>query len=464
MKKTLRASVTEKIIEYIKAGKLAAGQRLPPMRKLAAHFGVSMHTVSVAVEQLSYRGVVEIRPQSGVFVAMDAWQSLFPRQFDWDSYFNKSRRPLSDVYHMFSNRPQNTDLSFPCLSPEFRWFDMVWPGMAEAMGKILPSDMNNVTGYGYDPLRKELAVHFMRSGLDVPSRDIIITRGIHYSMLLMIMAFFPADCVCYYPAPSSEDVSEFYNAFHVKRVPVPADSEGMSIEYLASRLNRRNKNILITMPVIQPVTGVTMSMQRRRDLYNFCCRHNVPIVEIDEYRDFHPAPLPPIKWLDKNGIVFYAGTFMKTISRSLGVGWIVPPSLLTERLADVNLFTGQSSDMLQQHVVYELLRSGAYRDYTSELRKMLEQRRPLLDEILRENLGDIATWNINHNDVFLWIRFNDHIDVLKMAAAAVLAFVNYAHYTFAEANSILITPVKFSLVEFRSVTQELSALARKSLR
>ena len=52
----------------VRGGGLAAGQKLPGKRSLAAELGVSVNTVDAAYQLLVAEGWLEARPKSGFFV------------------------------------------------------------------------------------------------------------------------------------------------------------------------------------------------------------------------------------------------------------------------------------------------------------------------------------------------------------------------------------------------------------
>ena len=56
------------LIRYIHSDRLAAGDRLPPIRALAARFGVTGSAVRDAQIQLQTMGMIKILPRSGAFV------------------------------------------------------------------------------------------------------------------------------------------------------------------------------------------------------------------------------------------------------------------------------------------------------------------------------------------------------------------------------------------------------------
>ncbi|WEX12056.1 FadR/GntR family transcriptional regulator [Chelativorans sp. AA-79] len=74
--------VVDRLMGFVKAGELSAGDRLPSERDLASSFGVSRPTIREALKVLAALGVVEIRHGGGVFVStLSASDLLRPLTF-----------------------------------------------------------------------------------------------------------------------------------------------------------------------------------------------------------------------------------------------------------------------------------------------------------------------------------------------------------------------------------------------
>lgn len=69
----IAARIADQLRRRIVTGDIAAGQRMPPIRKLAALYSVSIPTVESAIHALVTLGLVRTRPGVGTFVA-------FPRE------------------------------------------------------------------------------------------------------------------------------------------------------------------------------------------------------------------------------------------------------------------------------------------------------------------------------------------------------------------------------------------------
>ncbi len=470
MKKTLYMNIADKIAAYIMENKLQPGDKLPTYREFADLFGVSVHTVGSALERLQYKGMVDIRPQSGIFVMEDAWNTLYPNTFDWHAYFSKTKKVPIDVLRRFRDSRKRYDpsstryvISNLGLSPEFGGHPLWEKSTRKALANLTPDSLyipptDDLLRYNY-----ALAEHMKYYGLDLPPDNILLTKGTNFSLLFIALTFFSPGTICYYLSPSMLDVSVFCDITGFIKTPIPTDSEGIDLEYFSERIRKGVKSFLIVSPEIA-LSGTTMSVKRRRDLYHLCHTNGIPIVELDEYRDYRSESLPPIKALDRHGIVFYVGTFHNTLNNSAEAGWVAATPELIERLTYVELSMWTGCEMLPHQTVYEMLTSGEYRNYVTKLQKVMRERERRLNSLLDKYLGDIAKWNRN-SEVFFWVRFKDHIDVKKITANKEgLTLGDYSQYAFSENNSIMISLTGIRQADLEGAIKQLSYLARKSIK
>ena len=73
---SLAAQIAMQVRTSISSGALAAGERLPPARELAASLGVNMHTVLRAYQALRDDGIIEMRQGRGAWVLPDVSPGL----------------------------------------------------------------------------------------------------------------------------------------------------------------------------------------------------------------------------------------------------------------------------------------------------------------------------------------------------------------------------------------------------
>ena len=99
---------------------------------------------------------------------------------------------------------------------------------------------------------------------------------------------------------------------------VEMEDDGISIEKLEQALKEnKNTKFLYLIPNFQNPSGITMSLEKRKAVYELALKYGVLIFEDNPYGDlrFAGEPVPNIKSMDTEGIVIYAGSFSKTLSQ-----------------------------------------------------------------------------------------------------------------------------------------------------
>src|SRR5690625_4039980 len=142
----------------------------------------------------------------------------------------------------------------------------------------------------------------------------------------------------------------------------------------------------------------------------------LPIMEDDIYRDLwidESAPVP-IKTLDKHGQVLYIGSFSKTIAAGLRVGWLVGPEDVVKRLSDLRMQIDYGSSYVSQVLAKDLLSSGLYESHVKKVRSGLKEKRDFWLQLLEQHLGNDATWSKPVGGFFIWVTFNQDIDMRKL--------------------------------------------------
>ncbi|GCE11537.1 GntR family transcriptional regulator [Tengunoibacter tsumagoiensis] len=77
--KPLYQQIRDQIVRGIASGQLQAGSNLPPIRQLAADFGINLHTVNKAYELLQQEGLIELKPKIGAVIKI---QPTLPEAWD----------------------------------------------------------------------------------------------------------------------------------------------------------------------------------------------------------------------------------------------------------------------------------------------------------------------------------------------------------------------------------------------
>lgn len=180
---------------------------------------------------------------------------------------------------------------------------------------------------GGDPEFKELIKQRLArvKGIDPDANDMLVMTGGQQGLYLCPRLFVnPGDRVLMEEISYAGMIDTVHD-FLGETVGVKIDDDGINIEALENALKtvERVKYIYLV-PNFNNPTGVTLSMEKRKAVYELACKYDTLIVEDDPYGDlrYTGEAVPSIKSLDKEGRVIYLGTFSKTIAAGLRVGFM----------------------------------------------------------------------------------------------------------------------------------------------
>ena len=207
----------------------------------------------------------------------------------------------------------------------------------------------------------------------------------------------------------------------------------MRIDVLKAELERLDREgrvpkFIYTVPSFQNPAGVTLSLERRRELVKLARERELLVLEDNPYGllRYEGEPLPTLYSLDRGEYVIYLGTFSKILSPGLRLGWTAAPRPVLEKL---NLGKGGvdlCSSTLSQQFVATYFAERDWRAYLRTLVELYRRRRDVMLEALAEHLPREATWTQPGGGLFIWARLPDYIDTTDLLARALrenVAFV-----------------------------------------
>ncbi|WFF07682.1 PLP-dependent aminotransferase family protein [Micromonospora sp. WMMD1076] len=172
-------------------------------------------------------------------------------------------------------------------------------------------------------------------------------------------------------------------------------------------------------PNYQNPAGVTLSLEKRRELLDLAAEYDFTIFEDDPYADirFRGEPLPSMLSMDTRGVVVHASSFTKTVCPGVRVGYLVGPAELTAAIAKraTNLYI--SPGMVAQAIVHQFCVSGAIDESIRTVRSALGERAAVLAESLRRHIPE-ARFVEPDGGYFLWVELPEDVEVDRLAPAA----------------------------------------------
>lgn len=364
--------------EDILSGRLAAGEKLPSKRALAAHLEISVITVKNAYEQLMAEGYLSGVEKRGYFVS-----SVLP--------------PVTAA----PPAPQET-----AAEPEERqWFldlvtnsidaeDFPFTVWARLMRQTILERgtglLHSTPPQGAWALRRAIAAHLRQfRGMDAGAEQIIVGAGTEVLYTLLVQLF-GRERIYGVEDPGYGKIARIYRSNGAAVAAIPLDDAGLSAE----ELRRSGADVVHISPSHHYPTGRVMPITRRQELLHWAQERPERIILEDDYDSefrFVGRPIPTLFSIDGGEQVVYLNTFSKTIAPSIRISYmILPPRLLAcyrEKLG----FYACTVSSFEQYTLARFLEQGRYEQHLNRMKTRYRQKRDaVIDAIRRSPLSDRA--------------------------------------------------------------------------
>ena len=196
----------------------------------------------------------------------------------------------------------------------------------------------------------------------------------------------------------------------VEFLPIAADAEGADPDHLETLLERRPKAVYL-IPNFQNPTGSTLSLPRRRTIVGLLRRAGVVVVEDDPYGElrYEGESLPSLFSLDSEaspnsgGNVVYVGTFSKVLAPGLRLGWAAGPEAVIDKIVQAKQATDLHTSTFNQHIAWELIRTGFLSQHLPRLRQEYRRRRDAMLSALEGSMPLGSSWTRPDGGMFLMV-------------------------------------------------------------
>ncbi len=277
---------------------------------------------------------------------------------------------------------------------------------------------------GYTPLRDALKADLKtRLGIGREFDDLIITSGAQQAIELCCKVLCSPGDTLICENPSFVGSLNAFKSYEVNLVGVDVEEDGISIEKLACALEEHpNTKLLYVIPNFQNPSGVTMSLEKRRAVYELCLKHGVLILEDNPYGElrFSGSDVPTLKSMDTEGIVLYCGSFSKVLSPGMRVGYLCAPQPVVQKVVVVKQVSDVHTNILSQMICHEFMTKQDFPAHLEGLRRIYKHKSGLMLEQMRRHLNPKITYVEPEGGLFIWCRLPEKVNLMDFCKRAVM--------------------------------------------
>lgn len=274
---------------------------------------------------------------------------------------------------------------------------------------------------GYMPLREHLRTYMERKHhVGTENDEILITSGAQQVMDLLTKTLLNEGDTVLCEVPSFIGSLNTFRSYRAKLRGIPVEEDGIDIEKLRQALEtERNVKYLYTIPNFQNPSGITMSLEKRKQVYELCREHNVVILEDNPYGDlrFAGEDLPSIKSFDTEGLVVYAGSFSKVVSPGMRVGYAIGPKEVIQKMVVCKQGEDVHSNIWAQIVCHRFMTECDYEAHLNRLREIYRRKSGVLLDAMKQHFEPLISWSRFEGGLFAWCTLPGKINMLDFVRA-----------------------------------------------
>jgi len=339
----------------------------------------------------------------------------------------------SEIRALFSvaNRPEVVSLAggmpFTAALP----LDAVGDMIADLVHVRGAQALQYVGGQGDPVLREQITEVMALEGITSSPDDVVVTVGSQQALDLVSRVFLDPGDVVLAEAPSYVGALGTFSSAQAEVVHVAMDDDGLVPEALRAALARlagqgKRAKLLYTVPNYHNPAGVSLAEHRRDEILQIAHAAGLLVLEDNPYGllGFDEEPRRALRARSDDGVL-YLGTFSKTFSPGLRVGWVLAPHGVREKLVLASEAQILCPPTFSGAVVSAYLSTQPWMEQVKVFREIYRERRDATLSALEQHFPAGARWTRPTGGFYVWVTLPEGLDSKQMLARAVHARVAY---------------------------------------
>ena len=341
-----------------------------------------------------------------------------------------SKMPVSAVREILkvTERPEIISFAGGLPAPELFPVSEIAQAHADVFAAEGPAALQYSTTEGWRPLREWIARRMQRRGIAASTDQVLITNGSQQGIDLIGKIFVERGDAVVVENPCYVAALQAFSGYEANLIPIDSDDGGMCVDQLESALIHSNPKLIYIVSEFANPKGTTLSYERRQKLIELSARYRIPILEDNPYSElrYTGAEMPPLAAMDEDGLVIHIGTFSKTLSPGMRLGWMTASDQIFQMLVVVKQAADLHASTIEQHAAARLLENFDYQGHVGRLCRVYGERRQAMLSALERHFPAETRWTRPDGGMFLWVELPEHIsaeELFEEALSERVAFV-----------------------------------------
>jgi 2-aminoadipate transaminase len=314
-------------------------------------------------------------------------------------------------------------ISFATGLPDKRLFDI--KGISAAAADLFKDEKEAESALQYGtvkgllPLRKKIAARCRKEmNFDPDEENIFIVNGSQESFDLIGKIFINRGDKIISDNPGYLGALQSFSAYGPDIIGVDMNDDGPNIEQLRNAL-KQDPKFYYSIPNHQNPSGISYSLDKRKEVAELFSESECIMVEDDAYGElgYDGRAGPPVRSMTEN--VIFTGSFSKTISPGMRLGWMIVPDEMTDITMKFIESSSLHANTFSQNVMNRYLERTDLDAYLRNIRKEYKRKSRLMLDLLKDNLPSELRWNEPNGGMFIRLMTKEGTNAMKLFDSAI---------------------------------------------
>ena len=375
--------IVDKITKDIKEGKLATGQKIPSVRKLAERYHCSKDTAQKALIELKYQKYIYAVPKSGYYVLENA-------------------------------QKEKQDLELPVRDDRHQAYE----DFRLCVNETLIGRENYLFNYypqqeGLEDLRRSVQKLMLDSAVYASRDQLVLTSGTQQALYILSQIDFPNQKErILVEQPTYHRINDLLLAQKLPYETIERTPQGINLQELERVFQSGKIKFFYTIPRFHYPLGHSYSRQDKEEILRLAQLYDVYIVEDDYLSDFDSRRELTFHYLDNSQRVIYIKSFSTSLFPALRITALLLPPQIQKTFIAYKSAVDYDSNLIMQKALSLYIDSLMFEKNRLALLQLQEEEARKAQTLLEQAQLPLASY-LTKNGILLDLRSLSSVSALK---------------------------------------------------